>query len=107
MSQIANKGTSAIRKYVPGKSVKEAQAELGIVEMIKLASNENAFGASPHSVRSIRQMADQIHVYPDSQSREIRLRLAEHNGAHLDTYRFETLAFFFGMAERSRIWMAA
>jgi histidinol-phosphate aminotransferase len=80
LSRIANRGTSAIKKYVPGKSVKEAQAELGITRMIKLASNENAFGASPGSIRSIRQMADQIHVYPDSQSREVRSRLAEHLG---------------------------
>jgi DNA invertase Pin-like site-specific DNA recombinase len=36
-----------------------------------------------------------------------RLRLAEHNGAHLDTYRFDDLGFFFGMAERAKIWMAA
>jgi histidinol-phosphate aminotransferase len=80
LSRIANRGTSAIKKYVPGKSVKEAQAESGITRMIKLASNENAFGASPGSIRSIRQMADQIHVYPDSQSREVRSRLAEHLG---------------------------
>jgi histidinol-phosphate aminotransferase len=80
LSRIANKGTSAIKKYVPGKSVKEAQAELGISRMIKLASNENAFGASPVSVRAVRGMADQIHVYPDSQNREIRSRLAEQLG---------------------------
>ena len=80
ISRIANKGTSAIKKYVPGKSIKEAQAELGITRMIKLASNENAFGASPGSIRAIREMADQIHVYPDSQSREVRSRLAEHLG---------------------------
>jgi len=39
-------------------------------------------------------------------SRE-RLRLAEDNGAILDTYRFETLDFFFGMAERVKIKIAA
>jgi hypothetical protein len=36
-----------------------------------------------------------------------RLRLAEDNGAILDTYRFETLDFFFGMAERVKIRLAA
>jgi len=36
-----------------------------------------------------------------------RLRLAEYNGAHLDTYRFDNLDFFFGMAERAKMWMAA
>lgn len=80
LSRIANKGTSAIKKYVPGKSVKEARAELGISRMIKLASNENALGASPVSVRAVREMADQIHLYPDSQSREIRARLADQLG---------------------------
>jgi histidinol-phosphate aminotransferase len=80
LSRIANKGTLDIKKYVPGKSIKEAQAELGLSEMIQLASNENAFGASPSSVRSIRKMAGQINVYPDSQSREVRSRLAERLG---------------------------
>ena len=83
LSRIANKGTSAIKKYVPGKSIKEAQAELGIPHMIKLASNENAFGASPNSIQAIQEMADQIHVYPDSQSREIRFSLAEQLGVQL------------------------
>jgi DNA invertase Pin-like site-specific DNA recombinase len=36
-----------------------------------------------------------------------RLRLAEENGAILDSYRFDTLDFFFGMAERVRIKVAA
>ncbi len=83
LSRITNKGTSAIKKYVPGKSIKEAQAELGIPHMIKLASNENAFGASPNSIRVIQEMADQIYVYPDSQSREIRFSLAEKLGVQL------------------------
>ena len=36
-----------------------------------------------------------------------RLRLSEYNGAHLDTFRFDNLDFFFGMAERAKMWMAA
>ena len=36
-----------------------------------------------------------------------RLRLSEYNRAQLDTYRFDNLGFFFGMAERAKIWMAA
>jgi len=35
-----------------------------------------------------------------------RLRLSEYNGAHLDTYRFDNLDFFLGMAERAKMWMA-
>jgi hypothetical protein len=36
-----------------------------------------------------------------------RLRLSEENGAIIDSYRFDTLDFFFGMAERVRIKVAA
>jgi hypothetical protein len=36
-----------------------------------------------------------------------KVRLAEDNGVILDTYRFETLEFFFGMAERIKITEAA
>ena len=32
-----------------------------------------------------------------------RIRLAEKNGLMLDAFRFETLAFFFAMAERAKI----
>ena len=35
------------------------------------------------------------------------LRLAEENGVYLDAYRFETLDYFFGMAERIKIMEAA
>jgi hypothetical protein len=36
-----------------------------------------------------------------------KLRLAEQNGAHLDTYRFDNLDFFFGMAEQVKIRFAS
>jgi hypothetical protein len=36
-----------------------------------------------------------------------KLRLAEDNGVGLDTYRFNTLDFFFGMAARVRVPEAA
>jgi hypothetical protein len=36
-----------------------------------------------------------------------KLLLHEHNGARIDTYRFDTLAFFLGLAECVRIEEAA
>jgi hypothetical protein len=36
-----------------------------------------------------------------------RLLLAEDNGVSLDTYRFDTLDFLFGMARRTQVWEAA
>ncbi len=80
INRLANSGTLSIKKYVPGKSVKEAQEELGLDALVKLASNENALGSSPEAVRGISGLAEHIHIYPDAQSREIRSSLA----AHLD-----------------------
>jgi hypothetical protein len=36
-----------------------------------------------------------------------KLRLAEENGVYLDTYRFDALDYFYGMADRSRFEEAA
>jgi len=36
-----------------------------------------------------------------------KLRLAEDNHAIFDTYRFDNLDFFFGMAEQVKVWLAA
>jgi hypothetical protein len=36
-----------------------------------------------------------------------KLRLAEENHAIFDTYRFDDLNFFFGMAEQVKVWLAA
>jgi len=44
---FANPGVLGARQYVPGKSVQEAMAELGLKEAVKMASNENPFGSSP------------------------------------------------------------
>jgi histidinol-phosphate aminotransferase len=84
LSRMANQGTGAIKKYVPGKSIKEAQAEMGIPTMIKLASNENAYGPSPNAVRALQEAADEVHVYPDSQNLEIRSALAEELGVQAE-----------------------
>jgi DNA invertase Pin-like site-specific DNA recombinase len=36
-----------------------------------------------------------------------RLRLSEYNRAQIDTFRFDNLEFFFGMAERAKMWLLA
>jgi histidinol-phosphate aminotransferase len=43
---LATAGVQGLRPYVPGKAVEELERELGIVESVKLASNENPLGAS-------------------------------------------------------------
>lgn len=63
--------------YVPGKPIEEVQRELGIQEVVKLASNENPLGPSPKALEAIAQMAPKLHLYPDISSRTLRLALAK------------------------------
>ncbi len=63
--------------YVPGKALRHAQLESGAaISMIKLASNENPFGPSPRAVEAIRAAAQEVNLYPDNDSTELRQELA-------------------------------
>lgn len=62
-------------RYVPGKTVRQAEAESGI-RSIKLASNENPFGPSPMAIEAIRRAATEVNWYPDADSSELREALA-------------------------------
>jgi len=75
---------SAIKPYVPGKSLDEAERELGLKNMVKLASNENPLGPSPHALQAILDKAGSINQYPDSASRSLRFALAGHLGLSPD-----------------------
>jgi len=70
-------GALGARKYVPGKSVKEAVAELGLKEVVKMASNENPFGSSSRAQEALAELAGELHVYPDAMNEALHCRLAE------------------------------
>jgi len=56
---------AAIVPYLPGKPIDELEREYGIVNPIKLASNENPWGPSPKVVRALRAELLNLHRYPD------------------------------------------
>ena len=74
--RFANPGALGARKYVPGKSVKEAMSELGLRQVIKMASNENPFGSSGKARACLAELAGELHVYPDAMNEELRGRLS-------------------------------
>ena len=45
----------SLSPYVPGKPIEELQRELGLTDIIKLASNENPYGASPRALEAMRR----------------------------------------------------
>ncbi len=69
-----------IRPYVPGKPIQEVQRELGIANVVKLASNENPLGPSPMAVEAMERALRDVHFYPDAGAVDLREKLAERNG---------------------------
>ncbi len=62
--------------YVPGKSIAEVQRDLGIKTVVKLASNENPYGASPKAIAAFKRTAKALHLYPEGPSPILRRALA-------------------------------
>ncbi len=70
---------SAHVAYEAGRGVGEVARELGLDEetLIKLSSNENAFGPSPKAVEAVKAHAPMVHTYPKSSAADLRERLAD------------------------------
>lgn len=69
-----------IMAYVAGKPIEETKRQLGLKEVIKLASNENALGASPKAVAAAKKALSSINRYPDSQCFYLKSKLAKSLG---------------------------
>ncbi len=69
---------SQLAPYSPGKPIAEVRRELGLEEIVKLASNENPLGPSPLAVAAVQAAATTLHLYPDAAAHELRQKLAAH-----------------------------
>lgn len=69
-----------IQPYQGGKPIEEVRRELGITDIIKLASNENPLGPSPLAMQAISKSAAAVHLYPDGNAYYLKEELAEHIG---------------------------
>jgi histidinol-phosphate aminotransferase len=74
----------ACATYQPGKPIEELERELGIKDIIKLASNENPLGPSPKAMRAIEKALNQIHLYPDASHFRLREALAARLGTDIE-----------------------
>lgn len=74
--------------YQPGKPIEEVKRELGLDEVIKLASNENPFGCSPRVRAAIEDELANISLYPDGSAAELTEVLAGHLGVGNDQLIF-------------------
>jgi len=62
--------------YVPGKPVDELQRELGIAEVIKLASNENPLGTGAKVAAAIQATLPELTRYPDGSGFTLKAELS-------------------------------
>ncbi|MEI5907194.1 histidinol-phosphate transaminase [Bacillus spongiae] len=65
-----------LKAYQPGKSVDEVKNELGLEKIIKLASNENPYGASPAVKKYMQETGFSTEIYPDGYATKLRNKLA-------------------------------
>jgi histidinol-phosphate aminotransferase len=70
--------------YVPGKPIEEVQRELGVRDIVKLASNENPLGPSPKAVAAIESALPELHRYPDGSGFALRRAIAAPRGVDID-----------------------
>lgn len=77
--QLARPEVQGMQPYVPGKPVEEAQRELGLSSLVKLASNENPRGPSPAVMKAIADTAADLNRYPDGNGFYLKAALAESN----------------------------
>jgi histidinol-phosphate aminotransferase len=74
---VFRKNILDIEPYIPGKPIEEVERELGLKNIVKLASNENPWGPSPKAVSAILNRVDNIHLYPDGSAYELIQVLSE------------------------------
>jgi histidinol-phosphate aminotransferase len=74
--QLAVDNVRSLSPYVPGKPIEELQRELGLTDIIKLASNENPFGASPRALESMHAALADTWLYPDGSGHVLKQKLA-------------------------------
>lgn len=62
---LPRKAVLNVKPYQPGKPIEEVKRELGLHDVIKMASNENSLGPSPKAVGAIKKYVGNINRYPE------------------------------------------
>lgn len=74
---LAAPGVQKLSPYQPGKPIEELERELGISDIIKLASNENPLGCSPRVLTAIESGLSELALYPDGNGFVLKKALSD------------------------------
>lgn len=80
LAELARPQVLGLIPYGPGRPMEEVQRELGLDEVLKLASNENPLGPSPLALQAIREALQGLHRYPDGGCDTLRQGLSRRLG---------------------------
>ena len=80
---LATPGVAGLLPYQPGKPVEELERELGISNIIKLASNENPLGPGAKAKQAISSTSE-LSRYPDGNAHDLKNALAKQHGINTD-----------------------
>ncbi len=82
---LAAPGVRGLHPYQPGKPIEELERELGIRDIIKLASNENPLGAGPFARQAAQRALEAgLQWYPDGNGFTLKHALAAHHGVGME-----------------------
>lgn len=75
--KLVNTGVNLLRPYEPGKPAEDLERELGVTDVIKLASNENPLGPAPGVRDALQSWRGDLALYPDGNGFRLKQRLAQ------------------------------
>jgi len=75
--KLAVSGVQELQPYLPGKPIEELERELGISNILKLASNENPMGPSTKVIEALQDPSLQMALYPDGNGFILKQKLSE------------------------------
>ena len=75
-SSLAVSGVRGLSPYQPGKPIEELERELGLKNIIKLASNENPLGIPASAAVAIEKALPHLALYPDGSAFGLKSKLA-------------------------------
>jgi len=80
---LAMPGVAGLLPYPPGKPMEELERELGISNIIKLASNENPLGPGAKALQAISSTSE-LSRYPDGNAHDLKKSLAKRHDVNTD-----------------------
>ncbi len=81
---LATPGVQGLHPYEAGKPVEELERELGISNIVKLASNENPLGPSDRAMAAVQTALAESARYPDSNGFGLKRALQRYYGLTAD-----------------------